>query len=60
MHLGNLKKLVAKLDRKFGISHGGKFSILRHLVADARNVQNRIMTHACAFEFDYTSLLALL
>ena len=59
MPLVNLK-IAAKLDRNFAISYGGKFSILRYLVADARNVQNRIMTHACAFEFDYTGLLALL
>ena len=38
---------------------GGEFSISMHLVADARNVQNWIMTHARAFEFDYMSSLAL-
>ena len=49
--ISEIKKFAAKL--------GGNFLIWMHLVADARNVQNRIMTHARAFEFDYTSSLAL-
>ena len=57
--ISEIKKFAAKLGGNFSMSHGGEFSISMHLVADARNVQNRIMTHARAFEFDYTSSLAL-
>ena len=57
--ISEIKKFAAKLGGNFSMSHGGRFSISMYLVADARNVQNRIMTHARAFEFDYTSSLAL-
>ena len=37
-----------------------KFFFSRHLFADVNSVQNGNIKHACAIEFDYTNLLAIL
>ena len=57
--ISEIKKIRSQAGRKLFNESRGEIFNLDACVADARNVQNRIITHARAFKFDDTSSLAL-